>query len=400
VVKLPISVGADQKATVLERQSLASGVGPSKQLHQLGDTPLARPGTRMLAALGVSFVLGIVGARFLFDSTLGGTASEARETSTVPLPSSNVAAMRDAAATLPKPAQGADTLDRPLPPLDAPLAEVVDVLRERARNGDAESACRLAAEYALCASVPRQLGDYDRFRSAIERENAEAASPEGLRYVEKARRHIETDLDYTLGHCAGVEQASPAQLARYWLQAAKAGNLPAMKMFASGNAFRRDRLLDLLPELAEYKVLAESMAIKVANAGSQRMMFALAIAYLPPDERLPNLRAQSAGAEGISLLSQSVTQDRAKSIALLRHILSTMDVAADFHPLNVSNRVKEMIRTIEPLLDDGERARADTLFADYQKDWKPFGADFVLEPDSLGDDHVPSTRRASCGEPW
>jgi hypothetical protein len=63
-------------------------------------------------------------------------------------------------------------------------------------------------------------------------------------------------------------------------------------------------------------------------------------------------------------------------------------------------KVRELIRTIEPRLDDREKARADALFADYQNTWKPFGADIVLEPYSLGDDHVPSIGRASCGEPW
>jgi hypothetical protein len=353
----------------------------------------------MFAALGVSFFIGIVVARLLFDSTPDETGPEARETSMSPLQSSHVAEIQTA-NPLPKPAQVGAAENRPLPPLDAPFAEVVDELLERARNGDANASCRLAAEYALCASVPRQLGSYDRFRSAIEREDAETASPEGVRYVEKARRHIETDLDYTLGHCAGIEQVGPAQLARYWLHAAKAGNLPAMKMFASGNAFRPVRLLDALPELAEFKALAEPMAIKVANSGSRRMMFALAIAYLPPDERQPNLAARSAGAHGISLLSQAVTQDRARSVALLRRILSSIDVAADDHPLQVGVRARELIRMIEPQLDDREKARADNLFTDCQKSWKPFGADFVLEPGSQSDDHVPPIGRASCGEPW
>jgi hypothetical protein len=269
VVKLPISVGADQKATVLERQSLASGVGSLKQLHQLGDTPLARPGTRMLAALGVSFVLGILGARFLFDSTPGGTATEARETSTVPLPSSNVAAMRDAAATLPKPAQGADTLDRPLPPLDAPFTEVVDVLRERARNGDAESACRLAAEYALCASVPRQLSDFERWLAQRQLAIRLISDPILLKEAkDNVRRELgprERSVSKIRRHCAGVDQASPTDIANDWLSAAKAGSLAAMKNFASGNAFRWDSILDVLPELSEYRSLAEPMAIEVAK---------------------------------------------------------------------------------------------------------------------------------------
>jgi hypothetical protein len=362
---------------------------------------LARSEPRMVIVLCASLVVGIFVALFLFDSTPAVVAEpESDPVTKAPPQSPHVAEIRTE-PTIPGSPMLVDVKQGlPLPPLDAPFAAIVDQLSERARNGDAGSACRLAAEYTLCASVPRQLGNYDRFRSAIEREDAEAASPQGLRYVETARRQIEEDLDDRLTHCAGVEQAGPAQLARYWLQAAKAGNLPAMKMVASGNAFRRDRLLDLLPELAEYKVLAEPMAIKVANSGSRRMMSALAVAYLPLDERPQNLMSPPSGAENIGLLSQSVTQDRARSIALLRHILSTMDVAADYHPLHVSMTARELIRTIEPRLDDRERTRADILFADYQKSWKPFGPDFVLDPGSPGDDHVPSIGRASCGEPW
>jgi hypothetical protein len=60
-------------------------------------------------------------------------------------------------------------------------------------------------------------------------------------------------------------------------------------------------------------------------------VIAVGIAWLPSDERLPNLAAQSTGAEGICVLSQSFTRDRARSVALLRHI-GTMMVAADYHP--------------------------------------------------------------------
>jgi hypothetical protein len=349
---------------------------------------LAKPGTRTFAALGVSFVLGIAGARFLFDSTPGETAPEARETSTATLPSSHVAAIRAPATTLPKPAQGGDTLDRPLPPLDAPFAEIVDALRERARNGDAESACRLAAEYALCASVPRQLSEFERWLAQRQLAIRLNSDPILLKDAEvNVRRELgprERSISKIRKHCADVDLAAPAEIANDWLNAAKAGSLAAMKNFASGNAFRWDSILDVLPELSEYRTLAEPMAIEVAKNGDQEMMLALAAAYSP-------LKIGSR-----NLLAQTISPNREKSIALYRFILATSVSEQVQTHTDVKESVSDLIAELEALPGGEDPARIAEFMAEFQQEWRPFGTGFVTNNRSPRDGQVREISRADC----
>ncbi|MBL0165462.1 MAG: hypothetical protein IPP82_17920 [Xanthomonadales bacterium] len=157
-----------------------------------------------------------------------------------------------------------------------------------------------------------------------------------------------------------------------------------MKNFASGNAFRWDSILDVLPELSEYRNSAEAMAIEVAKSGDQEMMLALATAYSP-------LKIGSR-----SLLAQAVKPDRAKAIALFRFILATSPGDGAAEPNHVGNDASDLIAELEALPGDEDQTRIAGFLADFEKNWRPFGPGYDDNNRSPRDGSVRTIEPGDC----
>lgn len=201
----------------------------------------------------------------------------------------------------------------PLPAQDRPFAETREELERRAREGESRAACRLAAEHMRCLQVAHRtallaehIGGQQAAIERIEEPTARATAQSAF------TRHLasqEAELESMGRHCDGVTPASPDELVAHWRRAAHAGHLPALRQYASGNAFRWREMLDQLPALAQYRVEAETLARRGAAAGDAQLIAALASAYAGRND-MPHR----------TLLQQAVAPDRIEAIALLTHL--------------------------------------------------------------------------------
>jgi hypothetical protein len=197
----------------------------------------------------------------------------------------------------------------PLPPLDAPLASIIDALRQRANAGDARAACRLAAELRKCELVDVQLA----FAQHLEQQRQTSEQPDSAPGSGRGRGRRDdgqfADAQYRNAlaaseHCKGVAQSSPTEQFRYWRQAALQGHIPSMTMYASGNAFRLRNSLSQLQDLEIYRHEAEAIARRAAFAGDTEALLALSMAYAPQHEQMqPSLLAQATGTNPVEELA-------------------------------------------------------------------------------------------------
>ena len=265
-----------------------------------------------------------------------------------------------------------------LPALDVPLRQSVGALRERAAQGDALAACRIAAEYEWCERVRQR-----RVVSARQVEMMRNAPPRSSRNEATARRFeqatrfaAESDLEYRR-HCEGAPVLGAAQRANYWRQAALQGHLPSMRHYANGNAFRFDDMLDALPELTRYRTEAESMAMRAADAGDTAMTYALAMGY-------------AAGAESgrRSFLAQAVRPDEARALVLFRRLAQAPGFAnmPPRHP--VRRAVDANLPGLEGIVDPVASAQASRAMGAYRSETSPSPSESMprlFENGGLGD---------------
>jgi len=115
--------------------------------------------------------------------------------------------------------------------VNAPLKDIADELRDRARQGDPQAACRLAFEMDRCARLPERR----RFAAEIRQHSTDASKDDDM------RRRMDTSADFFEGFvrrdepvCSGVETGALRGGWRYLLQAAQAGHVPSMVRFAGG----------------------------------------------------------------------------------------------------------------------------------------------------------------------
>ncbi len=186
----------------------------------------------------------------------------------------------------------------PLPAHDVPLSEILDELRRRADAGDARAACRIAAELRRCELVGVQLSVAQRMeaqRPQVQKAMGDQTDPNTRDYFKRMDRFNQSALDAST-HCAGVTASDPNEQIRYWRQAALAGHLRSMSMYASGDVFRIRNSLAMLPELEIYRHEAEGMAQRAALAGDAEALLALTRAYAPAEEEMfVDLIAQATG---------------------------------------------------------------------------------------------------------
>lgn len=181
----------------------------------------------------------------------------------------------------------------PPPPLSAPLRAVQAELARRADAGDGAAGCRLAAEWQYCHAVRYNVQATERMLDVgameaqlkyfPEGEQRDRARASALKSLERTKQSVHALMD-EYAHCDGAELGDPMQAAARWRQAALNGNEAALRQYATGNAFRRNQTLNVLPALETYVREAELLAWRAADAGDPHVAMALANAYDPGNE--------------------------------------------------------------------------------------------------------------------
>lgn len=265
--------------------------------------------------------------------------------------------------------------DRPLPPLAPPLRDTLPELKRRADAGEAAASCRLAAELDFCAQIRMRLASAaDMLRDGNDASvrhgqidpNATPQEQEEQRQSEQALVARSERLLEESAHCEGVPASTPVQRLQYWRSAALGGNPMALRMYASGNAFRQESVLDQLDALRVYRSEAESLALRAAQSGDRTMVMALGHAYSP------NNREQRR-----SLLAQAVKPDGARALAFFLHAQTQLPAPPATSPRSANrqamrdNRLTRSIRELETQLDPAALAQARQLSADMARDYAP-----------------------------
>ncbi|WP_155944720.1 hypothetical protein [Pseudoxanthomonas sp. Root630] len=324
---------------------------------------------RPLLFASIALVLAAVGGLGWWGGRASHDAASSDISSTDDADATTTAAR--AAASARAPAQRPP--DRPLPPLDQPLRDILPELKRRADAGEAAASCRLAAELDFCAQIRMRLASTaEMLRDGSESSvrfgqiDPNATRQEQQRQSEQALvAHSERLLEES-AHCESVPASTPAQRVQYWRSAALGGNPMALRMYASGNAFRQENLLDQLEALRLYRGEAESMALRAAQSGDRMMVMALGHAYSP------NNREQRR-----SLLSQAVKPDGARALAFYLHAQAQLPAPPATSPRNANrqamrdNRLTRSIRELETQLDPAALAQARQLAADMARDYAP-----------------------------
>lgn len=203
---------------------------------------------------------------------------------------------------------------QPLPDLSAPLRTTLVELKRRADGGEPAAACRLAAEMEYCEDVRRRLDE-----AAINLNLADPASLELSAKQQEMRRSMlqrETESSERLlkesAHCEGVPAFSSRERVHYWRTAAMGGSLAAINYYVMGRPFRPENRLADLDALRQFEQEAAAIAERGVASGDIQTTIALAEAYSPLGRRR-------------SLLSQAVTPDASKSLALWLQAGSLLD---------------------------------------------------------------------------
>ncbi len=272
---------------------------------------------------GAAFALGLLAALAwsLLNQPAGrGGVERAERSEVVPPPAAPLGAQPAATdSTLAAPAPGAArapvptaaataVLPAPLPPIGAPLADVLAELEQRARAGEAPAACRLAAELSRCGSLERRR----QIRGMVD----PVANPQGRRdggrpdgdgvpdwQIEAAARldvGIETDEQV----CAGISREQSRNSLPWLYEAARLGSLPAMTSFARASWWNDGSAVHHPQILERYRAEAATMAEAAIAAGDRTMLAPLGLAL--------------AGSPGpFNMLSEVVEPDPVRARALL-----------------------------------------------------------------------------------
>lgn len=173
-------------------------------------------------------------------------------------------------------ATSANRLIKKLPPQDAPLAQIIAPLQQRADSGDRKAACRLAMELLRCdfvtswAEMQANIGaDYEA--ELMNEGKIAAADAAALIKLQQLERLID---------CRAVPEALKARGAHYLVQAARAGEPEAMLRYADGQHWRPD-LRGVLsdPGFDTWRREAPVMLQRALEAGYPDAAFYLHIAH-------------------------------------------------------------------------------------------------------------------------
>ena len=253
----------------------------------------------------------------------------------------------------------------PLPPLDAPLAEVLPELERRAAAGDSAAACRIAADRATCGWLRAQRENHVGWAGSEQRRIEAMRGKATAEAIDRATRDLEAELDRrelqleaAEARCAAVPVPTPGQVAADWRRAAQMGSRSAMRLWASGRAIQPNGVLDSLDELAAYRAGGPAMAWQLVGEGDLAMTLALANATAPLSSR------------SMTLLGQAVEEDPALSLALLRRVLAALEAVDGDHAARLRGQVQQRAEVVAGLLTPGLLAEAERRALEFA-DWQP-----------------------------
>lgn len=165
----------------------------------------------------------------------------------------------------------------PLPPHDAPLAQILPDLHARADAGDRRAACRLGMELLRC----QHLGTWDALVSKVMEGDAEMEF-EAQGNLAAANSIAEERLwrIERLQQCRGVPESLRSQGAHYLRQAALAGDPHAMLAYAEGHHWSPNgRGIALGADFDRWRQEAPGMMHAALRAGNPTAAFMLQMNY-------------------------------------------------------------------------------------------------------------------------
>ena len=233
-----------------------------------------RTAAALVIALGAAALGYWAGERHALrePSSVGGEGAAARATARSTIVADDpVRFTREAAVLAPVPQA------LPLPPLNTPVAQVLDELKRAARAGDARAACRAAFELERCHELRALQSSISSFRDLAERP---AVGPElARRYTAMADREQARFLEGKR-LCEGVSAADAQDAWRYLLQAARSGHGPSMARFASRRVFSDADPVAALDGLIAFRNEGPSFLARAAQSGYPEAYEQLAFAYV------------------------------------------------------------------------------------------------------------------------
>lgn len=239
----------------------------------------------------------------------------------------------------------------PLPPIDTPVAAILDELEARARAGDVRAACRLASELSRCGSVDKRLAMQVRQTESL----AEQPSVRTDQQVDSiARFDLALELDQQA--CAGVTKARTREALRWLLVAARGRHAPSMTAFLAGGWFLEPASIHHVEVFAAYAREAESMAIALVEMGDPTVLRLLGMAYAEDH------------AYGLPHLYEVVTPDPVTARAMLALSLERAPMPRPAAAPRVATRswtdpTQRSLERLDARLDATQRAEADALLA-------------------------------------
>ncbi|PRH81678.1 hypothetical protein [Arenimonas caeni] len=256
----------------------------------------------------------------------------------------------------------------PLPPLDAPLAQVAEELERRAAAGEPGAACRLAYELSACRW---SSGDHEthvrwlrRKTQELDRLEAQKNSAAITRFRSEFDRDLarrEQRLAERNERCAGYTELDPGVMAQRWYQAARLGSLSARRIWAGGDALPPDGLLASTGELALYRATATDMAWQLVREGD--LPTTLRVAHA-----LAGLHSSRYG-----LLAQALPEDRAMALALYRRAHLALDGNDSRGAGALRKQIAEELDLLGELSTADQRAEAERRALEFA-DWSPVEA--------------------------
>ncbi len=159
----------------------------------------------------------------------------------------------------------------PLPPVDTPLAEVIDDLEDRARRGDARAACRLGKALGRCQRTDLMVV---ASRTDQDLANAIAQVPMAAREQDLHIQNLMTQQEFARklsSYCTGIGRPQSRQAIRYQVQAAQSGHPDSIVAVGNFPAWGADDLI-AEPQLAlllnQYRLPMPIQAVRLGDPGS------------------------------------------------------------------------------------------------------------------------------------
>lgn len=211
----------------------------------------------------------------------------------------------------------------PLPPLDAPLRDILPALEQRARAGDSAAACRLALDIELCRQRPQFGQAIPFFEDAVAR--ADTTSDDDVAFIAR----IEAIHRRAERVCAGLDAAWIDDRGwRYMLQAAQRDPRIAAR-YATAPPLDAGRFLEQPEAWQAYAAHAAHLLRWAGEQGDPRAWYFLQQAYMGRStlRGLPNaIAAEPARAAMMALVLRefsdaSTRRDLDEGLAALRESL-------------------------------------------------------------------------------